>query len=162
MRCWRWASTLAPGTPECRTLQEEDFYHSSSSGLWPRALPRRLARPTTACTTMKSSRVSLPPPAGALGSEQRGKAATRNTTPGLICAASATFAIKSARQREPVPSVWCPALAREPRRCSGSRAGMGLPCPGGLLGKMLGVTWSCSCLCQKVAGRAALGWSACC
>lgn len=50
----------------------------------------------------------LSPPARALGTELKWKAAARNSMPGLVSAASAAFAIKSAeRWREPVPGVWC-------------------------------------------------------
>ena len=79
-----------------------------------------MARPATNHTIIEASVVRLSPPARALRSELGWKRATQGATPGLICAACTTYAIKPAtRQTEPVPCVWCLASAGKLRRCSG-------------------------------------------
>ena len=79
-----------------------------------------MTRPTTKHTIIETSVVHLPPLARALRSELGWKRATQGATPGLICAACTTYAIKPAtHQREPVPCVWCLASAGKLRRCSG-------------------------------------------
>lgn len=75
---------------------------------------------------MKTSPVHLPPLARALRAELRWKGATQNAIPGLVSAACAVYTIKSVTcQGEPVPYVWCLALAGKPRKVLGRAGGGG-------------------------------------